>query len=82
MDLSTHDMPTLFAQLGLLNDEPSINRFITENAPLPEGQPIYEASCFNDSQAAFLAQGLDEDSDWVEIIDTLDTAMRNTDITQ
>ncbi len=77
MDLSPHNLTTLFAQLGLLSDDDSINKFITDNSPLPKGQPIYEASCFNDSQAAFLAQGLDQDSDWVEIIDTLDSAMRN-----
>lgn len=75
MDLSAHTMSTLFAQLGLSDDEESINQFIREHT-LPEGMPIYEAEFFNESQAAFLAQGLHEDSDWTEIIDTLDTAMR------
>ncbi|MBB1486008.1 DUF2789 domain-containing protein [Oceanospirillum sediminis] len=75
MDLSKHTMSTLFAQLGLPNDDKFIARFILQNT-LPEGQPIYEASCFNDSQTAFLAQGLDEDSDWTELIDSLDAAMR------
>lgn len=80
MDLSTHNLTNLFDQLGLASDESSIRDFIEKNAPIPSDQPIYEAACFNDAQAAFLAQGLDEDSDWTEVIDTLHSALaENTD---
>lgn len=79
MDLSTHNLASLFDQLGLDSDEASIRRFIQDNAPIPKDQPIYEASCFNDAQAAFLAQGLDEDSDWTDVIDTLHAAMSDPD---
>lgn len=75
MDLSNHNMTNLFNQLGLPSDEASIQQFIRDNSPIPADQPIYEASCFTDVQAAFLAQGLDEDSDWSEVIDTLHSAM-------
>ncbi len=75
MDLSTHNMTNLFNQLGLPSDETSIQQFIKDNAPIPADLPIYEASCFTDVQAAFLAQGLDDDSDWSEVIDTLHSAM-------
>lgn len=78
MDLSTHNLSNLFKQLGLPNDEASIKAFIRENAPIPADQPIYEASCFTDAQAAFLAQGLDEDSDWTEVIDTLHSALSDS----
>lgn len=76
MDLSTHNLNTLFAQLGLPSDDRAIAEFIRSHAPLPHDQPIYEAGCFSDVQAAFLAQGLDEDSDWAEVIDQLASAMR------
>jgi len=75
MDLSTHNLKNLFDQLGLPSDDASIQQFIKDNAPIPPDQPIYESSCFNDAQAAFLAQGLDEDSDWTEVIDTLHAAL-------
>ena len=75
MDLSSHNMSNLFKQLGLPSDETSIRQFIKDNGPIPADQPIYEASCFTDAQAAFLAQGLDEDSDWSEVIDTLHSAL-------
>lgn len=76
MDLSTHNLNTLFAQLGLPDDDAAIAQFIRDHAPLPKEQPIYEASCFSDAQAAFLVQALDEDSDWAELIDQLASALR------
>jgi len=76
MDTSRHDLTTLFLQLGLPADEASIAQFIVDHSPIPEHVPLSEASFWNPSQATFLKQGIEEDSDWAEIIDHLDVWLR------
>ena len=71
MELLTHDMPALFAQLGLANDEISLHRFIREHH-LDNQTLLPEASFWSPSQAVFLRDALWNDSDWSEAIDQLD----------
>ena len=75
MELLTHDMPALFAQLGLANDEISLHRFIREH-PLDNQTLLPAASFWSPSQAAFLRDALWNDSDWSEAIDQLDVMLR------
>ncbi len=76
MDTSRHDLTTLFEQLGLAADEASIAQFIVDHSPIPGDVLLWEASFWNESQARFLKQGIEEDSDWAEIIDHLDAWLR------
>ena len=76
MDTSQHDLTALFLQLGLAADEASIAQFIVDNSPIPKEVSLADAGFWNPSQAGFIKQGLDDDSDWAEIIDHLDAWLR------
>ncbi|WP_035051641.1 DUF2789 family protein [Andreprevotia chitinilytica] len=70
MDTSKHDFVGLFEQLGLPADPPAIDFFLSTHR-LDDGVPISEAAFWNPAQAEFLAEELEEDGDWAEIIDEL-----------
>jgi len=77
MDRSQHTLSTLFEQLGLPADEASIDHFIESHAPLSPEITLQDAAFWTASQSHFLAEGLEEDSDWAEIIDELDARLRH-----
>ncbi|QZA78795.1 DUF2789 domain-containing protein [Deefgea tanakiae] len=70
MDTNPHTLCILFAQLGLPSDTGSIKKFIAAH-PLGDGLSILEASFWTQSQAAFLSEELQSDSEWAEMIDEL-----------
>lgn len=61
----------LFAQLGLPNDPLSIQAFLTRHTPLAP-----DAAFWTPSQATFLLEALQQDSDWTELVDQLNHALR------
>jgi len=75
MDTTPHSMETLFAQLGLPNDPPSIERFIATCGSLDNGLPLHEARFWNPAQAAFLRDAVTQDADWAETVDALNTRL-------
>jgi len=75
MDTCQHNLNTLFAQLGLANNQTDIDTFI-EHYKLKSTEKITEASFWNTAQKQFIQESLAEDGDWSEIIDTLDTLLR------
>ncbi|MGP4842896.1 DUF2789 domain-containing protein [Marinobacter sp. 1Y8] len=77
MDMSQHTLPTLFEQLGLPSDTQSVDDFIASHAPLAPEIALADASFWNSAQAGFLHQGIDDDSDWAEVIDELDARLRH-----
>ena len=77
MDTSFHIVKDLFLQIGLPNDKPDIDNFIQENKGIPADTLIWEAEFWTQSQAAFLKESYDEDSDWVEAVDHLDSLLRD-----
>ena len=76
MDRSAHDMNTLFAQLGLANDQQSITDFIRDHQGLKGTTCLSEAQFWTPSQASFLREAINQDSDWSEVVDQLDTLLR------
>ncbi|GAB4347014.1 MAG: DUF2789 domain-containing protein [Gammaproteobacteria bacterium] len=76
MDTSRHDLPALFRQLGLPDDEPAIWQFIEAHRPLPSTQRLEEAPFWSPAQAAFLREAVEQDSDWSEIVEELDALLR------
>ncbi|MBM5570392.1 MULTISPECIES: DUF2789 domain-containing protein [Deefgea] len=70
MDTSPHSLCTLFAQLGLASDAASIKRFICSHR-LSSDINIAAAPFWTPSQAAFLADELQNDAEWAEMIDEL-----------
>ncbi len=77
MDTTDHTLTTLFKQLGLPSDKASIEDFISRHSPLPAETALQDAPFWSESQSNFLEEGLEEDSDWAEIIDELDAQMRH-----
>ncbi len=77
MDLSNHyQINTLFSQLGLDSDKRSIEDFI-ENHHLSGSIRLDEAPFWTASQSTFLREAIEEDSDWAEIVDLLDSELRH-----
>lgn len=77
MDTSTHTMGKLFEQLGLPSEIKDIDQFIHHHQPLSDRTPLSAATFWSISQMQFLEEGLEDDSDWSELIDQLDTRLRN-----
>ena len=77
MDMSQHTLSALFEQLGLPSDTQSVDDFIARHAPLPPETALADAAFWNKAQAGFLHQGIDDDSDWAEVIDELDARLRH-----
>ncbi|MFI8751174.1 DUF2789 domain-containing protein [Vreelandella lionensis] len=75
MDQPVHYFSELFEQLGLRSDAESIERFIQRHSPLPKEMPLADAPCWNEGQADFLKEAVQEDADWAEVVDHLDASM-------
>jgi Protein of unknown function (DUF2789) len=76
MDTSMHTLQMLFCQLGLADDEEQIVAFIEFHRPLPSDIALPKACFWNEAQAAFLTEAIEEDSDWCELVDKLDCLLR------
>ncbi|MED5608303.1 DUF2789 domain-containing protein [Pseudomonas sp. JH-2] len=70
MDTTPHTFAELFKQLGLPSGHQEIDAFLAAHR-LPEGQALADASFWNEAQATFIREALEEDSDWAEEVDEL-----------
>ena len=78
MEQHTHTLSSLFDQLGLNNEDASIEQFIALHKPISGDIELHKAMFWNDPQASFLKQMKDEDADWSGIVDQLDVLLRET----
>ena len=76
------DMTRLFDQLGLPSTPAQIQAFIESHRPLAASTELHLAEFWSPSQADFLCTEMSGDSDWVMIIDRLNTALRGTPPTE
>ncbi|SEL05385.1 Protein of unknown function [Colwellia chukchiensis] len=76
MDRSAHDMAGLFAQLGLKNSDKDIEAFIASHRGILKKQTLVSAPFWSVSQAQFIQEAIQLDSDWSEVVDTLDALLR------
>jgi hypothetical protein len=76
MDTGAHDLTALFSQLGLDNDEASIERFIDKHSPLPRGCLLQDADFWSTGQKQFLTEAVEDDAQWVDAVNHLDTLLR------
>jgi len=77
MDTSFHTMNSLFAQLGLPDDDSSIEAFVREHHHLDNNIRLDSAPFWTPMQAVFLKEAIQEDSDWTETVDQLDALLRH-----
>jgi hypothetical protein len=75
MDTTPADLSHLFAQLGMDSREEDIDNFIASHS-LADNVHIANAHFWNEAQREFLREGLQDDSNWSDLIDHLDTLLR------
>jgi hypothetical protein len=76
MESPTHNLPSLFKQLGLPDEPTSIDQFITTHSPLKPELHLADAFFWSKSQAEFLRDEILDDADWAEVVDQLDVLLR------
>ncbi len=76
MEHNFHPFHELFEQLGLGNRPEEIAAFLRAHTPLPHDIALPDAPFWTPAQAAFLREALLADSDWAEVVDALNAALR------
>jgi hypothetical protein len=76
MNHSIINLGSLFAQLGRDSDEGAIARFIETHAPLPGQVQLHEAGFWTQVQSGFLREAIQDDAEWAEVVDLLDSQLR------
>lgn len=76
MEHPDHPFTELFEQLGLASEPSAIQRFIERNSPIPENVELPDAPCWNEGQAEFLREAIEDDADWAEVVDHLNASLR------
>lgn len=71
-----HTMSDLFAQLGLPDADNEIDNFIQMHRPISASLSLEKAPFWNNGQAQFIHEALYEDSDWVQLVDQLNSRLR------
>lgn len=75
MESTVHPFSELFAQLGLANDNASIQQFIATHSPIPDGVRLEDATFWSPSQAQLLREERRDDADWAMVVDRLNVAL-------
>lgn len=78
MEPHYHRLSDLFKQLGLPYQRAQIEAFLLAHSPLPAGRALPDAGFWNPSQACFLRESLEQDSDWSGVVDQLSDALRQS----
>lgn len=71
-----HTLNDLFAQLGLASEDAAIDEFLVRHH-LSGEEKLSKAPFWSDGQREFLREAIQEDSDWCEVVDELDTLLRH-----
>jgi hypothetical protein len=76
MEQHTHEFSDLFSQLGLANNEAAMQKFCAEHK-INEDELLPDAKFWSPAQAQFLREQWHQDSDWIVVIDQLNTTLRS-----
>ncbi|MCY4045341.1 MAG: DUF2789 family protein [Cellvibrionales bacterium] len=74
--IEEHSIEVLFEQLGLDSDETAVDQFIEQHA-LPQNIALDKADFWNQHQANFLREVIEDDAEWALIVDTLSILLRH-----
>lgn len=74
MNVITHTMQDLFAQLGLDSSPSAIRTFVRTHV-LHRDEDLQAARFWTESQAQFIRDAWNEDADWVHVVDELETML-------
>lgn len=75
MEYQFHSFEALFEQLGLDSSPAQIRSFLETHAPLPHDPALHDAPFWTPSQASFLREAVQDDSDWTEVVDALNAEL-------
>ncbi|MDO6582769.1 DUF2789 domain-containing protein [Photobacterium sp. 2_MG-2023] len=75
METFSHDLHSLFNQLGMNSSKESIEGFIRDHN-LKQDETLAQADFWQPAQCRFLKESIAEDADWCEVIDQLDALLR------
>ena len=75
MDTVKHNLTNLFLQLGLAAEESDIESFIRSHS-VDEGISLEDAVFWTQGQAQFIKESRANDADWSDMVDELDTLLR------
>jgi hypothetical protein len=78
MEPTVHPFSELFAQLGLPNDNASIQQFIATHSPLPNGMRLEDAPFWSPAQSQLLREERRDDADWAMVVDRLNVALHDS----
>lgn len=76
MEDQTHTLKQLFAQLGLPDSPDEIASFIAAHRPLANDVILHEAGFWSPAQRALLAETINDDADWSQVVDVLNNLLR------
>ena len=77
MDTFVHSLNTLFEQLGLPCSDRDIEEFVARHRPLDPAVTLANATFWQQTQADFIREAIELDSDWAELVDQLDAMLRH-----
>ena len=75
MDTVKHNLTNLFLQLGLDAENQEIETFV-KNHSLDDGVVLEEATFWTEAQSQFIKESRANDADWSDMVDELDTLLR------
>ena len=75
MEATVHPFSELFAQLGLPNDNASIQQFISTHSPIPNDMRLEDAPFWSTAQSQLLREERRDDADWAMVVDRLNVAL-------
>ncbi|WP_372738391.1 DUF2789 domain-containing protein [Neptunomonas sp.] len=76
MDTVKHNLTNLFLQLGLAAESKDIDAFVKQHS-LDDGVALEDAAFWNEAQSQFIRESRANDADWSEMVDELDTLLRD-----
>ena len=75
MESTVHPSSELFAQLGLADDNASIQQFIATHSPIPNDMRLEDAPFWSTAQSQLLREERRDDADWAMVVDRLNVAL-------
>ena len=77
MEPPVHRFGDLFRQLGLADRPAEIAAFLARHRPLPARMALADAPFWSAAQSRFLREGIADNADWAQVVDTLDASLRD-----
>ena len=77
MEPPVHRFGDLFRQLGLADRPADIAAFLARHRPLPARTALADAPFWSAAQSRFLREGIADNADWAQMVDTLDASLRD-----